>query len=86
MRKEIQTKTFTSSGTSNLVLSKINIDRYTSLVQSKVLYQILMSVLKKKSKKIFFIDSKKKIKNYILLQEEQLLMAFVRLQKNQNLS
>ena len=62
VKREIQTRTFTSSGTSSLAVSKINIDRYTSLIQSKVLYQILMSVLKKKTKKIFFIDSEKKIK------------------------
>jgi hypothetical protein len=53
--------TFKSSGTSNANLSKINIDMQTSLIQSKTLLNILMSVLKYKRKKIYFIESKKNI-------------------------
>jgi hypothetical protein len=57
VKREIQTRTFTSSGTSSLAVSKINIDRYTSLIQSKVLYQILMSVLKKKTNFFIFTNT-----------------------------
>ena len=50
-------KTLTSSGTSNSITSKINLDRKTSLLQSKALTHIFSNILKKKRPTIFFIDS-----------------------------
>ena len=61
VEKEIKIKTYNSSGTSGANLSKINLDRYTSLLQSRTLNQIIMSVIKKKRKKIYFVESKKNI-------------------------
>ena len=49
-------KTFNSSGTSGKKLSMINIDMKTSLLQSKTLSRILLSVLKEKVDKIYLID------------------------------
>ena len=62
INKNLNTTTYYSSGTSGSKLSQINIDRTTSLLQSKSLYNLLMSVLKKKRKKIFIIDSEKNLK------------------------
>ena len=59
--KNQSTKTFTSSGTSKSNLSKINIDRKTSLLQSRALEIILNNFLKKKIKTIFFVDTQKSI-------------------------
>jgi phenylacetate-coenzyme A ligase PaaK-like adenylate-forming protein len=55
-------KTFNSSGTSGKKLSMINIDMKTSLLQSKTLSRILLSVLKEKVDKIYFIDSETTLK------------------------
>ena len=49
-------KTLTSSGTSSFVTSKINLDRKTSLLQSKALSHIFLIYLKTKML-IFFIDT-----------------------------
>ncbi len=58
INESVTTKIFKSSGTSNNSLSKINIDRTTSLLQSRCLIKILQSILKKKKlEKIFIIDS-----------------------------
>ncbi len=62
VKKGTRLSTYNSSGTSNAKLSKINIDRFTSLVQSKSLLNILMSVLKTKREKIYFLESEKKVK------------------------
>ena len=61
VKKGTKLSTYNSSGTSNSKLSKINIDRFTSLVQSKTLLNILMTVLKTKRKKIYFLESEKKV-------------------------
>tara|TARA_B100000123_G_C25702900_1_gene416147 strand:- start:199 stop:1248 length:1050 start_codon:yes stop_codon:yes gene_type:complete len=61
VKKGTKISTYNSSGTSNTKLSKINIDRFTSLVQSKSLLNILMTVLKTKRKKIYFLESEKKV-------------------------
>lgn len=58
----VNVKTFNSSGTSGKKLSMINIDMKTSLLQSKTLYHILLSVLKEKVDKIYFIDSENTLK------------------------
>ncbi len=50
-------KTLTSSGTSNSITSKINLDRKTSLLQSRALSHIFSNILKNKRPHIFFIDS-----------------------------
>ena len=50
-------KTLTSSGTSNSIVSKINLDRKTSLLQSRALSHIFSNILKNKRPTIFFIDS-----------------------------
>ena len=47
--KMIKIKTYKSSGTSNNLLSKINIDRKTSLLQSKCLTMIIQNIIKKKN-------------------------------------
>ena len=59
---DVNVKTFNSSGTSGKKLSMINIDMKTSLLQSKILNRILLSVLKEKVDKIYFIDSKTTLK------------------------
>ena len=46
-------KTLTSSGTSSFVTSKINLDRKTSLLQSKVLSHIFSDIFKNKNANIF---------------------------------
>ena len=48
------TKTLVSSGTSNQILSQINIDRKTSLLQSRALLNIFSSIVKEKVT-IFFL-------------------------------
>jgi len=58
----VKVKTFNSSGTSGKNLSMINIDMKTSLLQSKILNRILLSVLKEKADKIYFIDSETTLK------------------------
>jgi len=58
----VNVKTFNSSGTSGKKLSMINIDMKTSLLQSKTLNRILLSVLKEKVDKIYFIDSETTLK------------------------
>ena len=58
----VNVKTFNSSGTSGKKLSMINIDMKTSLLQSKTLSRILLSVLKEKVDKIYFIDSETTLK------------------------
>ena len=58
----VKVKTFNSSGTSGKNLSMINIDMKTSLLQSKILNRILLSVLKEKMDKIYFIDSETTLK------------------------
>ena len=47
-------KTLTSSGTSSFVTSKINLDRKTSLLQSKALSHIFSDIFKNKNANIFF--------------------------------
>ena len=47
--KMIKIKTYKSSGTSNNLLSTINIDRKTSLLQSKCLTMIIQNIIKKKN-------------------------------------
>ncbi len=59
---ESLSKTLTSSGTSGSI-SLINLDKKTSLIQSKALNKIFSSVIKTKVKKIFFVDSKNTIKD-----------------------
>ncbi len=59
---ETKTKTFNSSGTTGNSLSKINLDMKTSLLQSKTLSKILLSVLKTKVDKVYFIDSETTLK------------------------
>ena len=46
-------KTLTSSGTSSFVTSKINLDRKTSLLQSKALSHIFSDIFKNKNANIF---------------------------------
>jgi hypothetical protein len=56
----INTKTYKSSGTSSKLLSKINIDRKTSLLQSKCLTKIIQNIInKKKLKKLYIVDNQK---------------------------
>lgn len=50
-------KTLTSSGTSSFATSKINLDRKTSLLQSKALSHIFSDIFKNKNANIFFIDT-----------------------------
>jgi len=50
-------KTLNSSGTSNTIRSKINLDRKTSLLQSRALSKIFSNILNDKRLTIFFIDS-----------------------------
>jgi len=50
-------KTFTSSGTSGSKKSKINLDRKTSLLQSRALSNIFSNIVKKKRPVIFFVDT-----------------------------
>jgi hypothetical protein len=65
--KNIQTQVFKSSGTTNSKLSKINIDRTTSLLQSKCLSKIIQSIImKKKLKKIYILDNENTLNNNIL--------------------
>ena len=49
-------KTLTSSGTSNQITSQINIDRKTSLLQSKALLNIFSNLIKEKVT-IFFVEN-----------------------------
>tara|TARA_B100000575_G_C23142058_1_gene664933 strand:- start:2600 stop:3649 length:1050 start_codon:yes stop_codon:yes gene_type:complete len=62
VKKNTQLKIFNSSGTTGSSLSKVNIDRFTSLLQSRTLFNILMSVVGQKRDKIYFIDSENHIK------------------------
>ena len=58
--KTVETKIYKSSGTSSDILSKVNIDRTTSLMQSKCLTKIIQNIIKvKKLNKLYIIDSKK---------------------------
>ena len=50
-------RTLTSSGTSGKAASQINLDRKTSLLQSKTLNHIFSNVVKNKRSSIFFIDT-----------------------------
>lgn len=50
-------KTLTSSGTSGSINSIINLDRKTSLLQSRALTKIFSNVLKNKRPTIFFVDT-----------------------------
>jgi len=50
-------KTLTSSGTSGKAASQINLDRKTSLLQSKTLSHIFSNIIKNKRSSIFFIDT-----------------------------
>ena len=50
-------KTLHSSGTSGNSKSKINVDRYTSLLQSRALLNIFSSVIKKKCTFFFITDN-----------------------------
>lgn len=49
--------TLSSSGTSSSTKSKINLDKKTSLLQSRALSNIFFSFFKKKKTTIFFVDS-----------------------------
>ena len=65
--KNIETKIFNSSGTSSSNLSKINIDRKTSLLQSKCLSKIIQNIIKKKKlNKLYILDSKETLTNNML--------------------
>ena len=75
----MNTTTYYSSGTSGSKLSQINIDRTTSLLQSKSLYNLLMSVLKKKRKKIFIIDSREESKEIQNTAREAAIYGFKQL-------
>ena len=62
--KTIKVKTYKSSGTSNNLLSKINVDRRTSLLQSKCLTMIIQNIIKKKKlNKLYIIDNQKTLDN-----------------------
>ena len=62
VQSNVNVKMFNSSGTSGKKLSMINIDMKTSLLQAKVLNRILLSVLREKVDKIYFIDSETTLK------------------------
>lgn len=62
VQSNVNVKMFNSSGTSGKKLSIINIDMKTSLLQAKVLNRILLSVLREKVDKIYFIDSETTLK------------------------
>ena len=53
----------TSSGTSGLSVSKIQLDRKTSLIQSRVLAKILKTILPNEKLTIFFIEAKNESSN-----------------------
>lgn len=60
----IKTNIFNSSGTSGNLLSKINIDRKTSILQSKCLTKIIQDIVgEKKLKKLFIIDNENTLRN-----------------------
>ena len=62
--KTIETKTYKSSGTNSDVLSKVNIDRKTSLLQSKCLTKIIQNIINtKKLNKLYIIDNKETLTN-----------------------
>lgn len=56
-------KVLTSSGTSTQTLSKIYLDRFTSSLQTKVLYKIMNSILGNRRLPMLVIDSPNTIKN-----------------------
>ena len=62
--KTIKTKIYKSSGTSGALLSKINIDRKTSLLQSKCLTKIIQNIInKKKLNKLYIVDNQQTLNN-----------------------
>ena len=60
--KEISV-TLTSSGTSSNNVSKIKLDKRTSLIQSRVLNRIFSTILPRKKYTFFFVEQENQIKN-----------------------
>ena len=56
-------KTMTSSGTTGQQVSKIYIDKHTSLIQTKVLSKIMSNFLGKARAPMIIIDSEETVKN-----------------------
>lgn len=78
----IETKTYNSSGTTGKNLSKINIDMKTSLLQSKILNRILLSVLESKADKIYFLDSEITLKTMLSSARGAAIMGFKQIANN----
>jgi hypothetical protein len=74
-------KTLESSGTSNQITSKINIDRKTSLLQSKALLNIFSDIIKKKINFFFLEDPKNLSQIKLLTAKNTAIRGFSQLSK-----
>jgi phenylacetate-coenzyme A ligase PaaK-like adenylate-forming protein len=73
-------KTLESSGTSNQITSKINIDRKTSLLQSKALLNIFSDIIKKKIT-FFFVENPTLLQVKVLSAKYAAIRGFSQLSK-----